>query len=380
MHPLKHCRPLQAAAFGLAVISTLAFSGLFTRQPAPRYTVTDLGVLPGHAVSQAVAVNSRGDVVGSADPLGSGSERAYLYQGGKLTEIGVLPGGSGSSAKDINSQGVVTGVAWLPNAHHAFLYSGGRMRDLGVPPGYTDSTGVGVSDRGEVAVDATSSVARPGLPGGHAFLYSGARMTDIVMPPGCSESRAGGISATGQVVGTCRLLSALRRQIRPFLYDSRTKAMTILPIPTPYIRGWAYQANGSGQVIGDVALPDGTCHAALWYGNRMTDLGTPPGYAVSLGSGLNSQGEAVGNCFENGTVKTFLRDHASANNPLRRYLDRDTEHAFVYRGGKIQDLNNLISKDADWTLEEARGINDRGQIVGRGLHHGLERAFLLTLR
>ena len=90
MPPLKHRRPLQAAAFGLAVISTLAFSGLFTRQPAPRYTVTDLGVLPGHAVSQAVAVNSRGDVVGSADPLGSGSEQAYLYQGGKMQDLNNL--------------------------------------------------------------------------------------------------------------------------------------------------------------------------------------------------------------------------------------------------------------------------------------------------
>ena len=380
MPPLRYRRPLQAAAFGLVVISTLAFSGLLSPRPIPRYAVADLGVLPGYASSGANAINSRGGVVGSADPLGSGSERAYLYQGGRLTDLGVLPGGSGNSAKDISSQGVVTGVAWLPNAHHAFLYSGGKMRDLGIPPGYTDSTGVGVSDRGEVAVNATSSIVRPGLPGGHAFLYRGGRMTDIVLPPGCSESRAGGISAAGQVVGTCRLLSPLRRQIRPFLYDSRTRTTMLLPVPVPYIRGWAYRANGSGQVIGDVSLPDGTCHAALWHGNQMTDLGTPPGYAVSIGSGLNSRGEAVGECFENGTVKTFLRDHASANNPLRRYLDRDTEHAFVYREGKMQDLNALVPSSADWILEEARGINDRGQIVGHGLHHGQERGFLLTPR
>jgi probable HAF family extracellular repeat protein len=41
-------------------------------------------------------------------------------------------------------------------------------------------------------------------------------------------------------------------------------------------------------------------------------------------------------------------------------------------------LNDLIPRDSDWTLESARGINDRGQIVGQGQHHGQERAFLLT--
>jgi probable HAF family extracellular repeat protein len=41
-------------------------------------------------------------------------------------------------------------------------------------------------------------------------------------------------------------------------------------------------------------------------------------------------------------------------------------------------LNTLIPEDADWNLEEASGINDHGQIVGYGLHHGQERAFLLT--
>ena len=375
MHPLKHRRPLQAAAFGLAVISTLAFSGLLSPRPIPRYAVTDLGVLPGYASSRANAVNSRGGVVGSIDPLGGDDARAYLYQNGRMTSLGALPGGSRSDARGINSRGEVTGRAWLPTGNHAFVYSGGKMRDLGTLPGFHDSTGVGINDWGEVAVNATSSPMQPGPPQGHVFLYRAGRMTEIRMPSGCSEMHALSINDAGQIAGDCHWTKG------PFLYDSRTKTMTILSVPAPYLRGWVSHINESGQVIGDVSLPGGSCHATLWRGSHMTDLGAPSGYPISVGEDLNNRGEAVGNCFiDPGSFKGFLSMHAGGDNVLRRYLERDTEHAFVYRGGKIQDLNNLISKDADWTLEEARGINDRGQIVGRGLHDGQQRGFLLTPR
>lgn len=52
--------------------------------------------------------------------------------------------------------------------------------------------------------------------------------------------------------------------------------------------------------------------------------------------------------------------------------------AFVCKDGRMQDLGELIPKNSDWTLEQASSINDSGQIVGKGFHHGQERAFLLT--
>ena len=374
-------RLLSAAALGLVVIFTLFLSGLLSPRPTPRYAVTDLGVLPGYAVSRATAVNSKGDVAGSMDPLGGGDTRAYLYQNGRMTSLGALPGGSGSRARGMNSAGDVTGVASLPTGKHAFLYSGGRMRDLGTLPGFQDSTGVGVNDWGEVAINAMSSPMQSGPAQGQVFLYRRGRMTEIRMPPGCSESHALGINNAGQVVGDC-LWSARRvGGTSPFLYDSRTGAVTILPMPAPYLRGWVSQVNDAGEVIGDASQPGCCLHATLWRGNRMTDLGAPAGYPNSIGESLNSRGEAVGNCFLGlDSFKGVLSMHAGGDNALRRYLDRSSEHAFVYSGGKMQDLNDLVPKDADWILEEAHGINDRGQIVGKGLHFGRERAFLLTPR
>ena len=38
-------------------------------------------------------------------------------------------------------------------------------------------------------------------------------------------------------------------------------------------------------------------------------------------------------------------------------------HAFIYSGGKLQDLNNLIPSGSGWVLTEATGINDKRQIV-----------------
>jgi probable HAF family extracellular repeat protein len=56
------------------------------------------------------------------------------------------------------------------------------------------------------------------------------------------------------------------------------------------------------------------------------------------------------------------------------------EHAFLYSGGQMVDLNSLIPSDSGWTLVDARAINDGGQIVGWGDYggYGILRAFLLT--
>jgi len=376
---------LLAAVGGLVLVLAAVLPGWLTPRPAPRYTVTDFGVLPGYAESSASAVNSSREAACRAAPIGPRGSwgqtrgRAFLSQTGRLTDLGALPGTNGSDAQGVNAKGEVTGSADLPGARRAFLYRGGRLRDLGAPPGYTDSAGAGINDRSEVAIDATNSAARPGQSRGRAFLYSRGRMVSLPLPPGCRESHAGGISAAGRVVGDCRLGAGRARREYPFVYDGRTKALTVLPVPAPY---WCFsvcRVNDHAQVLGNVMAADNSFHAALWQGNRMTDLGAPPGYDNSKAEGLNGRGEAVGRCWHSsGFVEVYLWSHTNGGNVLGRYLDRDKGHAFVYQGGRMQDLNELIPRSAGWTLEAARDINDRGQIVGYGQHHGRQRAFLLT--
>jgi probable HAF family extracellular repeat protein len=85
------------------------------------------------------------------------------------------------------------------------------------------------------------------------------------------------------------------------------------------------------------------------------DLGTLGGYQ-SVANGINNSGRVVGRSFTNG----FADDHA-----------------FLYSGVVMQDLNNLIP--SGWTLEDATGINDKGQICGYGINStGQQDVFLLT--
>lgn len=55
-----------------------------------------------------------------------------------------------------------------------------------------------------------------------------------------------------------------------------------------------------------------------------------------------------------------------------------TYHAFVYTGGKMQDLNKLIPAHSGWVLTQALGINDSGQNVGWGIRKNQTRGFLLN--
>jgi probable HAF family extracellular repeat protein len=118
----------------------------------------------------------------------------------------------------------------------------------------------------------------------------------------------------------------------------------------------AYAVNDSGQAVG--WENDGTSgtHALLWNisTNTTTDLGTLGGNSSALA--INNSGQIVGYFSTSGG-----------------------SDAFLYTGsGPMVDLNNLIA-GAGWTLEEATGINDSGQIVGYGVNpSGQTHAFLLT--
>jgi probable HAF family extracellular repeat protein len=52
---------------------------------------------------------------------------------------------------------------------------------------------------------------------------------------------------------------------------------------------------------------------------------------------------------------------------------------FIYSGGTVQNLNNLVPPGSGFTLYDATGINDNGQIVVTGYNaQGYRHAFLLT--
>ena len=90
---------------------------------AQQYTLTDLGTLQGGTLSNALAINAVGQVVGGANTA-TGATHAFLYTNGAMTDLGTLPGGTTSIANAINSAGEITGQSNTASGDvHAFLLS-----------------------------------------------------------------------------------------------------------------------------------------------------------------------------------------------------------------------------------------------------------------
>ncbi len=367
-------RRLFAAILGLAIVLALFLPRFLRHSVPPRYTVTDLGVLPGDTASGAFAVNSAGVAVGDSS---GASEQACVFKNGTVIKLT-----SDSIARGINAQGEIAGETDLPEVHQAFLYNHGKMHTLGALPGFSQSEIAAINDKGEITGKAISFVPQLGTTHKHAFVYVQGKMTDLGTLPGTTESEAQSINALGQIVGTCSRSGGFLAYI-PFLYDSSRKTMTALLMPAPNLGGAATHINDNGEVVG-IVISHGPIyvHAALWSGGHFTDLGVLPGDMSSVAEGLNNHSEIVGQSHRNNSssVSRFIERHAGSSNFWQRYWDRTTitERAFVCQNGRMQDLNTLIPKDVDWVLEDAESVNDRGQIVGYGLHHGQKRAFLLT--
>jgi probable HAF family extracellular repeat protein len=114
----------------------------------------DLGTLPSHTTSEAMAVNAGGDTVGySADAIGG--RRAVLWPSGStIVDLGTLPGGDFSQSLGINNAGDVVGVSASALGSHAFIWTRtAALRDLNdliVPSAFVLTQAVGINTAGAI--------------------------------------------------------------------------------------------------------------------------------------------------------------------------------------------------------------------------------------
>jgi probable HAF family extracellular repeat protein len=147
-----------------------------------------------------------------------------------------------------------------------------------------------------------------------------------------------------------------------FLWKAGT--LTMLPaLPgAPAGDAGATAINVSARIVGwsGTAGTSGAQHAALWSGGVVTDLGTIDGIAYNQADAINRAGQVVGTA--DPRCQPCVNPVAWLRQPR----------------GTLTDLDTVIPAGSGWTLELANGINDRGQIVGAGLHNGALHAYLLT--
>ncbi len=336
-----------------AICLTLAVAAAHASDPP--YVIENLGTLPNKGLSGAKGINSNGYVCGFS--ANSPSDFAsFIWDMNTLVDLGSL-GGTFTAAQGIgiNAAGEIVGISKNAGGENlAFRWSNGSMRSL-----YTPTTALGKYSKG---FDINNAGVMVGVIQTTYFDIHAAMWTD----PGTLidldgrigyNSSANAINNSGTIVGSMKFVDGDSTIDHAFLYDGVT--ITDLDGRSGY-GSVASDINDSDQVVGNAQFFIGAgvqTRAALWDGGVLYDLGVMPGGTQSQAIAINNFGDVVG-----GGSKTG-------------YAFRP----FVIRDGVITDLHDLLPVGSGWTvLYEASDINDAGQIVGRGIHSGVERAFLLS--
>ena len=347
----------------LAVLLALgAAAGPAFAQPA--YQLTDLGTIGG-STSVAHAINASGQIVGESVVFGEAEMHAFLYSNGTMTDLGTF-GGSGSRAYAINNRGEVVGesVVFGEMERHAFLCrDGADLTDLGTLGG-TRSRANGINAAGQVVGESLLADKTQR----HGFVFSGGAMADVgSLGAGASSfyNTINGVNSSGQMAGVY-----LRTDFWSHAFVLGRGVLTDLGTLGGQSSA-AMAINDFGLVVGYSTLPGETAtHAFLYGGGVMNDLGTLAG-SFSYALAVNNAGQVVG--YSTAAVSST---DADGNVTTVTRL-----HAFLHTGGVMYDLNDLVDPtSAEFTvLTNAKGINDRGLIVGYGTKaDGMTHAFLLT--
>jgi probable HAF family extracellular repeat protein len=329
----------------------------------PAYTIVDLGVLSSRFASYGTAINNLGQVVGYATDgtAAQNQKQAFLYTGFDSGQQVIALNTNFSlfsAAYGINNASQIIGTAQSSDGtSHVFVYDLYRapvlqnFGALGSNSQGSTAVGLGINDSGAFVGDGTTATVGQL----HAF-KSGATLLDLGL---AGNNVANGINNAGQIVG----YSVVNGLTNAFVITPTATNNT--PVGTNFLgslpsgtNSMAFAINQFGDVVGAGGTSSSFTHAWLLPNGTTTlvDLGTLPGTFSSVAYGLNGFKQVVGSVTGTGGLT----------------------HAFLYTTGKMNDLNNLLPFEETnaWTLTEARGINDQGQIVGTGRINGKDHAFL----
>jgi uncharacterized membrane protein len=186
---------------------------------------------------------------------------------------------------------------------------------------------------------------------GHAYIQANGLLTDLGQPAGGDWSSVYSLNAYGAAAGTAMDASG---NFRGFTVAANGTVRLLGPLGGA--NSYAQSINDSGVAAGNAQLASGAMRATEWNSGTATNLGALGGMN-SYAAAINNSGQVVG----------------SADLPGDGGLA-----AVLFNSGSAYNLNGLLLPGSGWQLLAANGINNAGQIIGRGIYGGVEQAFLLT--
>ena len=294
------------------------------------YKLVELPALePGE--SQALAINSQGDVVGYGTAEDGTSRATFWPAGREPRELGTL-GGRASSALGINDGGDIVGNSEAADGSvHATLWPrGADPVDLGLVSG-TASYATSINRSGTVAGYRLAG-AQP-----RAIVWPADGRPPVELTP-FQIAEALAIANSGEVAGFSYTATA---SPRAFLWSGAATTATNLGGDL-VSRGHAISEGGD--VVGVSVVEGGPFRATAWFAaDRPTPRILRSSWDVeSIALGVNNAGDIVGTDFET----------------------RDRPHATLWRAGSY-DSPSVLPDDGS-SGSRARSINSGGVIAGSG--------------
>ena len=270
----------------------------------PRYTVTE--IQPAGPYFRAVDMNDSGEVIGAGPLMVDENEHAFVFRNGTLTDLGLLPGATSSSPGSMNKRGQIVGFSGKEKEPYsgdydplrAFLYTRGGMLDLGTLNGGKFAYAEDINDQGTIV---------------------GAAYPDS---QNCSQA---------------------------FVY--RRGAM--LPVGTCATTLTAFFINNEGNIVGlapgSATYPENYRTFFSKNGNSIVNIGCIGEPACSETTYAQPRGLS-----EKGHVTGYSRGYFTQGQPTKQ-----TDHAFLWRKGVMQDLGTLGGGNS-----QGQAVNSSGEVVG----------------
>jgi probable HAF family extracellular repeat protein len=289
------------------------------------------------------------------------------------------PGQGSGVAMAINNEGMVCGLWTGPTG--AFCWRNGTLVELQPLPGDDNVSVDSINERGQAVgmSQSTLTFRRSAV----VFVDGAAHEVTI---PQATDAYASDINNAGDIVGR---YTARNGDTMAYL-ARHGEVQDLGTLGQANRNSSAAGINNRGQIVGtsniDTPTPVGNTQERgfLYQNGGMTPLATPAGFS-SVASRVNDKGQVIGRLEPNDASWETWRAALWDKDGLKVLLDQASDArginnrgqvvgavltgsgGFFYEPGTgVRSLNDLIDTSTGWNIVYAQAINERGQIVGFG--------------